>query len=562
MLSSAPLWIFLSSLGHVIADEESTKLVCETSTFSAPVVPGAKVLSITAEEKLNVTTRTATPVLPPVSGLDYCEVKVYLTHPGADDKVLVETWLPISRDAWNGRFQATGGGAFATGMFDFTLGYPLKDGYAAASTDGGHPPDFLSADWVLNPDKSINWPLLQNFASRSIADEVHVGKSIAEQYYGKKPHHSYYSGCSQGGRHGFALAQKYPGLVDGIMASAPALKFAKTAMGAIWPQVVMSDENILISNCEMAWFDAKAVEECDLVDGAIDGIIGDPDACNFDPATFVGKKIQCGSYEVTITQKIASVVKRIREGPSTLFGENITPGYPYGLSENFLMNVTIDADGVRTSHPSAMLDVWPRTVLVKDPAFNASKLSYAEYLGLILQTSEQHGWLLDSYDTGLTAFRDAGGKFISWHGINDPNIPYKLSTGYWERLGLEFGGAKAVNEFFRLFLAPGVEHCGFGPGAAPKDPLAQLVDWVENGEIPETLQAETVDAEGELITRDLCLYPKTIKYMGLGDVKRASSWSCEGGEDEEETLENHGSFLGGFKDRIEQAALGLGLKVT
>jgi len=145
-----------------------------------------------------------------------------------NDKVLVEVWLPLVTDDWNGRLQATGGLRFTTGMLGAQLGVGVKSGWAAVSTDGGHdvsPWGIGDASWALKKDRTVNWNLLQNFASRSIVEQVPIGKRIVEQYYGVKPHHSYWNGCSTGGRQGYAIAQKYPHLVDAILANAPALSF-------------------------------------------------------------------------------------------------------------------------------------------------------------------------------------------------------------------------------------------------------------------------------------------------------------------------------------------------
>ena len=264
------LW---QSVGTATNENTQDTRNCDASTFTAPVVPGAKVLSITAEERRNVDVPAGTALFQPVSDLNYCEIKVYLAHPGANDRVLVETWLPLSQELWNDRFQATGGGAWATGMPNFTLGPAIASGYAASSTDGGHPFDFFAADWMLNEDKSINWDLVHNFATRSLAEQVYVGKSVTEQFYGRPPRYSYWNGCSQGGRQGYTIAQKYPALLDGILAAAPALKLPNVVLSGIWPVVAMQEAGTLVSNCEFDWFASKALEECDILDGAKDGVI-------------------------------------------------------------------------------------------------------------------------------------------------------------------------------------------------------------------------------------------------------------------------------------------------
>lgn len=547
--SKMALIFLLLHLWATIGTTSATTPPCDASSFTPPTVPGATILSISAEPKHNISMPIVPGLLQPLSNLSFCDVKIHLTHPGAHDNVLVQTWLPAA-SAYNSRFQATGGGGWATGLLDLALGPAVASGYATSSTDGGHALDFFSADWVLNDDKSINWELLQNFGTRSLADQIYVGKSVAEQYYGEAPRYSYWNGCSQGGRQGFAVAQRYPGLLDGVLAAAPALRFPALTMAFLWPGVVMREVGTVVSNCELEWFAKKAVEECDALDGANDGVIGDPGACTFDPRTLVGEKLECAGVEIEVTEAIAEVVRRVHEGPTTPFGARLFPSLSYGTSFSTFVNATTNPDGTRTlSDPG--LDVFARTVLLRgSDKYNVSNLTPTEYFALWVQTNEEFGWIMDADNPDLSAFRDAGAKLLSWHGTNDDIIPHPTTVRYRQRVERELGGAAAVDEFFRLFLAPGVKHCAFGVGAVPKDPLEILRDWVEKGEVPDTLPAETRNGDDELVTRSLCRYPRTQKYLGTGDVKKASSWGCEVGNEEEVTL-----HMGTGFDRLNEQTL-------
>ncbi|KAF2657738.1 feruloyl esterase B precursor [Lophiostoma macrostomum CBS 122681] len=533
---------------------------CHVSTFQAPVIPGVSILSMSAEERHEFTLHPPRSAAAATTSINFCDVKIHLTHPGTNDDVLVEVWLPL--EDWNGRFQATGGGGYATGIFDLALGPAITTGYAAASTDGGHDEGFASIEWALNEDHSINWNLLHNFAAKSLADMILVGKSITEQFYGEAPHHSYWNGCSQGGRQGFAIAQKYPDLLDGIAAHAPALSIVSLFVAEFWPQLVMKESDTFLSNCELQVFESKELDECDTLDGAVDGVIEDPSVCKFDPAILVGQKTRCDEGKVEVTKGMANVFRKIREGPKTPFGEQVWHGLTYGTPTQFLANITTTPDGARIQNPFQISSFGFRNLLLKDRSFDLSILTYSDYMALWTQASHQYGWLLDANVPNLDAFRDTGGKLLSWHGMSDPLIPYQNSVRYRESVQMEMGGAGSVNEFYRLFLAPGVGHCNSGVGPVPKDALQQLVDWVEKGEVPERLDAETLDKEGELVTKELCAFPTKSKFMGVGDPKRASSWSCEGEENEEETHDKDtADFLGGLKDKLTQAALGMGLRI-
>lgn len=554
-------------IGGVLASSAesvaSSAAPCDSKTFKNVKIPDVKITSIEAQELRNASMEGIPMLGPSFDALDACKVQVRLTHSGQGDDSLVTTYLPLDGKDWNGRFQARGGGGLATTTGDLPLGLAAKAGYAASATDGGHGESFFNADWALNQDGSTNWALVQNFASRSLAEMVLVGKSVTEQYFGQPAHHSYWNGCSQGGRQGYDLAQRYPGLLNGIMAAAPALQLPSLFMFMFWPQVVMQESKTFLSNCEFNWFTKKAIEQCDYLDGVLDGVIEDPERCDFDPYHTVGQTISCEGKETEITSEMADVVHKIHEGPSSPFikkskhASKIWHGLPAGTPLNFVANITVDSDGVRSQGPSALSTSFISYMLLNDPTLDLAQMTYADFFAVWTQANDKYGWMFNNDNANLRPFRDAGGKLLTWHGINDQLIPYTNTIQYLERVEMEMGGKKVVDEFYRLFLAPGVLHCAFGAGPVPTDPLAALVDWVENDAAPDTLEAETVNAVGERVTRSLCPYPKRNRYMGLGEGSRASSWSCTGGEEEEmeEQMKNEDSFLGGLMNKLTQKTL-------
>jgi hypothetical protein len=535
---------------------------CSSGTFTESnfdLPAGVVIASLSAKLQTNYASTLKVDHLPSMAGLSFCQVKVYLNHEGSDDRSLVEVWLPSTRQDWNGRFQATGGAGFATGMFDAYLGPALKQGYATASTDGGHDGTHVDdLSWALKSDSTIDWNLLHNFATRSLEEQVIVGKSVTEQYYGERPHHSYWNGCSTGGRQGYALAQRYPHLLDGILAAAPSISTTQFAMGTFWPQVVMKEAGLWMSDCEFDFFRQKAMEDCDMLDGVSDGIITDPEVCDFDPLHVVGKKLYCDGKEGKVTHTMADIVRKIEQGPS------IWHGFPVGTSMQYVAATTISPEKKRLPVPFSISSKFMQLLLRKDPTLNVTQLSIGEYMALWAQAGNEYSWLLDADEPDLRSFNASGAKLLTWHGINDPVIPYHHTVQYRKRVELMMGGARNVDSFYRVFLAPGVEHCNGGIGPMPQDPLGALVDWVEKGEAPETLEASTMNTEGDIVTRDLCAWPGKLKYMGIGDAKRASSWSCVGGTErtEMEAEQAYGraeEILDGLKDRLE--GLGLGLSI-
>lgn len=501
----------------------SQDLLCDASKFADPGIDGVKILSLSATSQKNYAT-PALDILPPITDLNFCEVNIRLTHPGTEDEVLVRIWLPNDRNEWNGRFQVTGGGGFATSMGFVGLAPAIKQGYAAVSTDGGHDEfSWMSLEWVLNSDRTVNWDLWQNFIQRSIVEQILVGKSIVEQYYGEAPHHSYWNGCSQGGRQGYLMAQKYPDLLDGIMAAAPALNLISISMSGFWPQLVMKDANTYISDCEFAYFTKEVMKECDMLDGFEDGVIMDPDECDFDPGNLVGNEFECEGQRIKITASMADVVRRIREGPRTPLGAQIWHGLTYGTNYATLANITTTPEGMRSQNP---VELPVLKTLLLPSNFNLSSITLTDYFAIWAQAAAGWSWTLATESTDLTALRDSGTKLLTWHGTTDDIIPYQGTVDYRKRVEREMGGPIQVNKFYRLFLAPGVGHCALGLGPIPTDPLAALVDWVEKDKAPEAIDAATTNAANEIITRKLCAWPDKPKYAGVGDPKRASSWTC------------------------------------
>jgi hypothetical protein len=542
-------YLLLPLIGSVAASK------CTASTFTKPSLPGVEIVSISASEQHNFTSATAGPSFPPLSGLNFCQVQVYLSH-NADDRVLVEAWLPLTTDDWNGRFLATGGAGFNAGMFGAMLGGAVHDGWAAVSTDGGHDANMSTsadASWFLKEGRTLDWNLVLNYGTRSAEEQILIGKSITEQYFGKKPHHSYWNGCSNGGRQGYAVAQRQPHLLDGILASSPAISLVDIVTADYWPQLMMEQTQTYLTNCELEYFRWKTIEACDMLDGVADGIIDDPEICDFRETDLVGDQIHCDGSDVEITPAAAALVGMIREGPQTHAGP-VWHGVERGVRITGIANITI-TNGTRSQNPFGMSKSWVEHVLLRR---SNTKLDMDSYLGLWARAGSELGALINSDSPDLSALQTSGAKLLTWHGMGDPVVPYQNIVSYRKKVEAVMGGASVVDGFYRVFLAPSVEHCGGGMGAVPKEPLAALVAWVEEGEAPEVLDSETTNA-GDLVTRELCVWPGKSKYMAVGDPNRASSWSCVGGTERPEKVDRAGQILGGLQDRLE--GLGLGLTI-
>ncbi|MFE3451253.1 tannase/feruloyl esterase family alpha/beta hydrolase [Nonomuraea sp. NPDC059194] len=502
------------------------KPTCASIPVAAPA--GATIESVKAEHHAGGTvTFPPTPFSAPAPITDvppYCEITVTLTHVGANDRVKVAVALPET--GWTGRLQAVGGSAYTAGDFGAPLVQAVKDGYSGVTTDAGVPLTFLDTSWALTADGTVDKPLVTNFATRSVHEAALIGKEVTRKFYDRAVSYAYWNGCSTGGRQGYAEAQNHPGDFDGILANAPAVQWAQFAVATLWPQIVMNQERDFPSACVFNAFRQAAIKACDPHDGVTNGIVDRPDRCGYDPRTLVGKKVVCDGEEITVTAANAKVMRKIWAGPTDERGRRLWAGLPKGADPGWLAGTKADENGELSAPGFPVAVGWVQTFLKKQPGFDTSTITYSEFAELFRQSVKEYDDVIGTSDPDLSEFRRSGGKLLTYVGTDDQLIPPGGTLSYRQRVEREMGGAKRVDDFYRLFLAPGVEHCGGGSGPAPKDPLGALVDWVERGKAPATLAATATDASGRTLTRDLCPYPQVSRYRGHGDPSVAASYRC------------------------------------
>ncbi|MEU0585379.1 tannase/feruloyl esterase family alpha/beta hydrolase [Streptomyces sp. NPDC006132] len=421
----------------------------------------------------------------------------------------VRVSLPV--DTWNGRFQGVGGGGFNGSVPDTETA--AKTGYAAAGSDSGHTGSSRDASWAWSPT-GMNWSLINDFVSRASHETTAKGKSVTRAFYGTSPGHSYWNGCSNGGREGLSEAQVHPDDYDGILAGAPAIKGDRFLPTAMWPQVVMHELGDFMPSCKFDAFDKAVTAACDGRDGVTDGVITDPRACRFDPTALVGTVTPCG----TITAEDAAVVKKIWDGPRRPDGTRLWYGILPGASFS-RVTATANGDGA----PEPLASGWYTYWLAKDPSFDWHTLTTANFARSFDRSRQEWGPVVGTDNPDLSAFRASGGKLLLWHGLADGLIPPQGTTDYYRQVTAAMGGRAKTERFARLFTAPGVGHCRGGSGAAPADPLAALVKWVEQGEAPTTLLA----ANGPM-SRPLCRWPAVARYDGHGSTNDAANFRCSG----------------------------------
>jgi hypothetical protein len=429
-----------------------------------------------------------------------------------DPAINIELWLPT--DQYNHRFQGVGGGGYA-GHFDFgAMAGALRAGYAAASTDTGHVGQDLDGSFALTSDGALNMPLIEDFATRSLIELTDKARSLIGEFYGEPADYSYWNGCSTGGREGLMLAQRYPEAYDGILAGAPAINWDRFVPSLLWPQIVMDQElGGPIDDCKLAEATNAVVEACDALDGVSDGVIADPRECDFDPVSLVGVDTPCGEF----TETDAAVIELIWDGPRTSDGKFLW----YGLSPGAPL------DALAGSLPFPIGLDHHRIWVQQDPTFDWHTLGYAGFEDAFRASQDLFHDVIGTDDPDLTSFRDAGGRLVMWHGWYDELIFPEGSIDYYERVLETMGGTGEVAEFARLFMVPGVLHCGGGPGPTEFDAFGALVDWVESGRAPDTIFASRVEGGEETATRPLCPHPTVATYDGTGDPNRAASFDCQ-----------------------------------
>ncbi|KAK3332188.1 tannase and feruloyl esterase [Cercophora scortea] len=523
---------------------------CVPATFGTPSVFGAQILGLETSLVTNYSASVAEILRftqPAVELVDvtFCNITVKYTHPGQDDEIFVEAWLPVGN--WNGRLQAVGGGGWAAGRFFMSydaMKGAIGDGYATITTNAGLGDALDASPWALLSPGNVNMNNLHNLGSVSLNDEAIIGKSLIRSFYGKGPDYSYWNGCSQGGRQGVMLAQRYPTAYDGIAAGAPVLYWADVFASFQWPQQFMDGLGIYPHGCELDSITAAAIKACDGLDGAVDGVIASPDAClaSFDPFSVVGKAANCSregasAGTIRISAAAAAVVNATWRGMLTATGKqtwhglnpgaDLTGNSPASTGQEGLSLVSTNCtSGVCVGSPSTLSQQWLKLFVAKDPTFKLN-FTHAEFDSLVHASKQQYTSVINTDDPDLSEFKAAGGKLITFHGLSDNVISPKGTIQYYSEVAALI---PTIGDFYHHYQIPGLGHCFGGPGGAPTGLFAQLRAWVENGTAPGSSPFVLTGLDGKPQNRILCPYPREARYnMRCGETGAAKCWSCVGG---------------------------------
>jgi hypothetical protein len=455
--------------------------------------------------------------------------------PGQSQQLKIRVGLPLSaadggaggpQGAWNGKNRDLGGGGYSGAVGSVTSSTNL--GYVGTSTDTGHSAA-QGGSFALNPDGTLNWGLIEDFTADGIHEQHLWGVKLAETYYGKEPVRKYWMGCSTGGRQGHYQAQNYPEDFDGILAGANAFNWDRFITAELWPQIVMNQEvGAPIASAKLNAVSGAAIAACDAQDGIADGIVQDPRACTYDATAFVCKANGGPSTNLNcLTPAEASAVNKIWNGPTDANGNQIW----YGLERGTVLG------GLAGTNPFSIATDHFKYWIQQNPNFDWHTVTEDSFVSDMLTSIAKFNDVIGT-DDDLKAFRNAGGKMITYHGLMDLLIFPRGTYHYYDSV-LQ-GNYKETQKYYGYFPYPNNSHCGpyaaTGPFAGPQAPaivaedlFAALVNWVEHGIAPDYIAAAQKDATGTTVvrTRKICMYPNVPVYNGSGSTDDQANFHCE-----------------------------------
>ncbi len=475
-------------------------------------------LRINDVNMLSAVTVAATEDLP-----EFCSVRGYI-RPAINFEIRLPT-------EWNGGLYMAGCGGFCGQLlsdapgFVNAMNHGLRRGYAAATMDGGHwGTSSVDARWAHHDRLAeVDW------GDRAVRETAKLAQTVIARFYDADPSPRIFAGCSTGGRQANMLALREPGLFDGILNGAPAMNY--TDLVATWMASVVqantaADGSRIIGPGDVGLIREHVLAQCDAADGLEDGLISNPDDCSVDWSA-----IACGegtNAPCLSAAQIDTLVAWTETGAVNSAGERLYPAtVPFGSEPFWGLWLTGFEGGGGALVPVFNQNFLQFMAFREDPGEGFTPLDFdfdthpAElaYMGRIYNA--------DTPD--LTAFAEAGGRMITWHGLADAIVPHGKTVDFFERLQSAHGAAlDGVN---RLFLIPGMDHCGIQPGpgitSAGFDPLTALENWLAGGPAPESMTITRHDAEGNVDwARPVCAWPARAVHDGTGDWRDPASFAC------------------------------------
>ena len=514
---------------------------------SALAAPSCTPEALNALHVANVTVTEADPVAATAGAPAYCDMKGTVVTQGEgapDGSARFAMQLP---DTWRQRFffMGVGGnaGTLSPAVNAVDRASSLGRGYATAVTDTGHVGNGTGAAWVRTPDGKRDEAKITDFFHRAAHDVAVAGKQLAQAFYGAPVQHAYFDGCSTGGRMAMMEAERYPTDYDGIIAGDPNLDYHAGLLRLVVQKAALASSASYLSPDTLRIVDKAVTARCDMLDGAVDGLIQDPTRCHVRAEDLVchgGETSDCISVDQS------RVLQTYISGVRDRHGHLLYPGMPisnlsgprgisywttgetapdlahadapWGADANaprgwvFARQALTYWLGMGADQPMTKLDVDPRNGTVGDALVGATERSF------------QGG---ESKDPAkLLPFIRQGRKLIIYHGTSDPALSPYRSIAFYRDLAAKLHGMDMAEASVRLFLVPGMQHCSGGPGPDQFDTLSAIEAWVERGKAPDSIPASTKPDSREPHSLPLCPYPQQARYQGSGAMTDAANWRC------------------------------------
>jgi feruloyl esterase len=440
----------------------------------------------------------------------------------------IELRLPVD---WNGRLLFQGGGGL-NGVLSPAMGRAgdgpsaLQRGFAVVSTDSGHRAR-SSTDARFGSDQQAKL----DFGYAAVDRSTREAKALLQRYYGKPPQYTYFMGCSTGGREGMMAAQRSPLLFDGIIAGDGPFNFTRLTMNQVFSVQTITriapkgadgkpDLSRAFTDAQLKGVADAVLGKCDALDGLKDGMINDFRACKFDPAEQIcdAAKDKRGAACMTKTQ--ADALRTVMNGAKNSRGESLYGSTPYdtGIAAPAWRSIHLGGNGRAPGNASLGRDSLTQfSMTPAAPDLDILKFDFDKDVARTYETAA----ISDAVATLHSSFAGHGGKLILYQGMSDQGMYTNALTGWYEKITpRDAGGPQA---WARLFVVPGMLHCGGGQATDRFDMLAAIQDWVEKGKAPDRVVATGNAFPGR--SRPLCPYPKVARYDG-GNTEDAASFSC------------------------------------
>jgi feruloyl esterase len=441
----------------------------------------------------------------------FCRIQAFST-PSSDSHIGIEVWLPAAAN-WNGRFLAAGNPGFIGGLSSSGLAGNMERGYVSAGTDTGHVDADMNSgfQWAIgHPEKWADW------GYRAVHDMVVVTKTLAEKYYGKPIQYSYWNSCHNGGNQGLNEAQRYPDDFDGIVAADPAFWISHLQPGSLYISWLALKNGVggpgYIPPDKVTLLNKAAIAACDGMDGLKDGLIEDPTRCKFDPA-----EIQCKGADAPtcLTAGQVDTARKIYAGAKFSDGTPIYSGFERGSEMNWNFMIEKEPFTVNINYFKGMV--------FQDPNWDFRTFDPDRDTKLAIERTSKY---VDGNNADLRPLKKSNGKLIIVSSWNSLGLPPRQIAEYYREVEKRMGGPARTQDFARLFSIPGAGGCVVGEDFQA---FEAMQDWVEKGKAPDQITYSHREAGrgGKVYrTRPVCAYPKVAKYLGIGDINDAASFTC------------------------------------